>query len=659
MRVRFKLQSITIAQQLAIILAVTFLLIIAFAIRISYEFSYLSADGARLINNLQRTSVLNQELANGNAMQSEQLRQQFESVDPLFPESFRTLTYTLGLKYTEYLKLDIGEQERKTVESIKGMQSEWGILSMQIFELLRRGDRLEASIRFRRLTRLESEIRAEFEKLSGLQLNKLHEVVNRLNRSAANGFMAVFALVVAFVLLLGVSSFLMRRHIIRPIHELLRAYDLIRQGNFNARASVARMDEFGRLTQGFNFMAESLAQSYADLEHKVDERTRQLHEAQRRLIQAEKMSAVGQLVSGVAHELNNPLMAISGFAELLRFEMGVRKDCPQAVESLEHISSQVERCRRIVANLLQFARRQEPHLEAMEINVVIDQVLKLREYELGSRNISLIRDFDPSNPVLCADPQKIQQVALNLLNNAYDAIQEAGRAGTIWIRTMADADSVLIEFRDNGTGISDPEKAFDPFYTTKKVGAGTGLGLSVCYGIIQEHGGEIQARNWENGARVTIKLPIGSPETLGKRKDLAPQQIAAPRKTSDIKALVVDDEELLVRLQIAFLKRMGITASGVGSGEEGLRYLQGNAVDVVVSDVRMPGTMDGVQLYEWVRENRPELAGRFLFASGDLVGLNLDEFFLKSGAMRIQKPFRFDDYSRAISQALQTGGGPS
>jgi two-component system NtrC family sensor kinase len=412
----------------------------------------------------------------------------------------------------------------------------------------------------------------------------------------------------------------------------------------------------GRLTQGFNFMAESLAEGRASLEQTVQERTKQLGDVQQRLLQSDKMSAVGQLVSGVAHELNNPLGVIMGLTELAHDECSSATCHVREARLLEDIQSQAERCRRIVLNLLQFARKQEPHLEPVAINALVDEVLELREYELATRNIRLVRAFDPAEPVLSADPNKIQQVVLNFLNNAYDAIRETNRPGTIWVRTKAQPPDVVLEFLDDGPGFREPNRAFDPFYTTKDVGQGTGLGLSVCYGIAREHGGEIAATNWEKGARVIMTLPIGE---MQKRQEPAQSVVPPPvqlRAPGGLHALVVDDEQLLQRLQVSFLSKMDIEATAVATGEEAIRFLQNHRADVVISDVRMPGAVDGVDLFEWVRTHQPELSRRFVFVSGDLLGLNLDEFFQKVRVPRLAKPFRFDAYRNVIGELLASVG---
>ena len=185
--------------------------------------------------------------------------------------------------------------------------------------------------------------------------------------------------------------------------------------------------------------------------------------------------------------------------------------------------------RKIVANLLQFARQEKPHLEQVRLNDIVEQALQLREYEMTTRNIELVREYDPTNPFFAADPNKIVQVVLNLINNAHDAIRDAGRPGTIRVRTFADQDTVRLEFLEQQNGLREPERVLDPFYTTKEVGQGTGLGLSVCYGIVEEHNGSITADNWEQGARLVIVLPIG-PEDMRSDPRQEPDRTTAVSK---------------------------------------------------------------------------------------------------------------------------------
>jgi two-component system NtrC family sensor kinase len=228
---------------------------------------------------------------------------------------------------------------------------------------------------------------------------------------------------------------------------------------------------------------------------------------QAKLMHAEKMAAVGQLVSGVAHEVNNPLTAILGFADLLLENPELGDDVK---DDLQVIVQESQRTREIVQNLLSFARQTPPEKQGVDVNQVLRRTISLRAYDLGSHDIELAEEFDAQLPEIIGDAHQLQQVFLNILNNACDAVRETGRRGRVKIRTARAGNLIEVSFRDNGTGISNPERIFDPFYTTKEVGKGTGLGLSICYGIVREHSGEITCFNNEDseGATFAIRLPM-------------------------------------------------------------------------------------------------------------------------------------------------------
>jgi PAS domain S-box-containing protein len=228
---------------------------------------------------------------------------------------------------------------------------------------------------------------------------------------------------------------------------------------------------------------------------------------QAKLMHTEKMAALGQLVSGVAHEVNNPLAAIVGFTDLLL----ENADVPQnAKEDLQIILQEAQRTRVIVQNLLSFARQMPAQREPLQVNSILQQTLKLRAYDLSNHGVELIENYDAELPVIVGDPHQLQQAFLNILNNAYDAVHDTRRQGKIGIRSSHRDGWIEIIFRDNGTGISHPDRIFDPFFTTKEVGKGTGLGLSICYGIVRAHGGEISARNNSDGIGSTfiVRLPM-------------------------------------------------------------------------------------------------------------------------------------------------------
>jgi PAS domain S-box-containing protein len=228
-----------------------------------------------------------------------------------------------------------------------------------------------------------------------------------------------------------------------------------------------------------------------------------------KLVHAEKMAAVGQLVSGVAHEVNNPLTAILGFADLLM-------DSPELPETarkdLRVILQEAQRTKQIVQNLLSFARQMPPQRNALPLNPILRRTIQLRSYDFTSHGVEVIEHLDEGLPDVVGDAHQLQQVFLNILNNAYDAVHEVGRPARIEITSTRSGDSVEVSFSDNGNGISHPDKIFDPFFTTKEIGKGTGLGLSICYGIVQEHGGEILCHNniGGQGATFIVRLPVAS-----------------------------------------------------------------------------------------------------------------------------------------------------
>jgi len=228
-----------------------------------------------------------------------------------------------------------------------------------------------------------------------------------------------------------------------------------------------------------------------------------------KLMHAEKMAAVGQLVSGVAHEVNNPLTAILGFTDLLM-------ENPELPESarrdLRVILQEAQRTKQIVQNLLSFARQMPPQRQLVQLNSILQRTVHLRSYDFISHGIQVVERLDESLPAVVGDSHQLQQVFLNILNNAYDAVRETARSARIEIRSARATSFVEISFRDNGMGIADPERIFDPFFTTKDVGKGTGLGLSICYGIVREHGGEIVCHNNldSEGATFVVRLPVAA-----------------------------------------------------------------------------------------------------------------------------------------------------
>ena len=240
---------------------------------------------------------------------------------------------------------------------------------------------------------------------------------------------------------------------------------------------------------------------------------------QAKLAHSEKMATIGRLVSGVAHEVNNPLAAILGFTDLLL----ENPDVPSSArEDLQIILQETQRTKVIVQDLLSFARQRPVQRELVQVNTLLRQTIKLRSYDFASHGVEVVEEFDESLAPALGDAQQLQQVFLNILNNAYDAVQETGQRGKIIIRTARRGESIEIGVTDNGTGIADPQRIFDPFYTTKQAGKGTGLGLSICYGIVRAHGGEIQC--WNNGATggstFVVRIPVATETSIAAAKEV-------------------------------------------------------------------------------------------------------------------------------------------
>ena len=370
-----------------------------------------------------------------------------------------------------------------------------------------------------------------------------------------------------------------------------------------------------------------------------------LRRTQEQLLQSEKMAAIGQLISGVAHELNNPLTAILGYSQLLSTGE-VAGD--RGTEYVDKIHKQARRTHRIVNNLLSFARQQRPQRNPVRINQAIEDILALREYDLRINNIRIHRDFAEPLPLVSADTHQLQQVFLNIINNSVDAILERSSQGDLWVRTAQLEDRVLIEFVDSGPGVEDAHRVFDPFYTTKPVGKGTGLGLSICYGIVSEHGGEIHVENVpEHGACFTITLPIPvAVENSPASSDGAPAIVRG-------KVLLVDDEEAVLGLEKEILESRALSVTAVRSGEEAMNVLSSETVDLIVTDMKMPGLVSGIALYEWVRNNRPELARKVVFTMSDAATDSTSAALREAGVLCVQKPFEVETFWGAIQRTLR------
>jgi two-component system NtrC family sensor kinase len=355
-------------------------------------------------------------------------------------------------------------------------------------------------------------------------------------------------------------------------------------------------------------------------------------------------------MSGVAHELNNPLAGISAFAQLLLSE---KRFPPDQRTAAEMIYAEARRASRIVQNLLTFARQHKPERTSTSVNQVLDDTLELRGYELRVRGIEVIRDYEENVPETMADAHQLQQVFLNLIGNAEQAMEKRQRdAQRLMVRTRRAGERIRIEIEDTGPGIPSNllERIFNPFFTTKPTGSGTGLGLSISLGIVREHEGKIWAENAPaGGARFVLELPL----VATKSETEHPHAPAAPPEGDRLRILVVDDEaSVRVALQRYFASR-GHEVETTASGRDGLARLRDSTFDAVVVDMRMPD-LSGEQLYEELRARDPGHAERVVFTTGQLVEEGVRNFLTSTGRPYIPKPFEFSAFDQALPSSRRS-----
>ncbi len=378
---------------------------------------------------------------------------------------------------------------------------------------------------------------------------------------------------------------------------------------------------------------------------KLDDQSRDIHQ---QLLQAEKMAALGQTISGVAHELNNPLATILSWAERLS-EKPLDETSRRGVGV---ILGEAERAARIVRNLLTFARKRQSTRAMIDLSTVVRETLALRAYD-SSSGLSVVTELPAGLPQVFADAHQIQQVLLNLVINAEQAMLTAHGGGSLVVRTWHDAelDAVVLDVTDDGPGVP-PEaqtKIFDPFFTTKEVGKGTGLGLTVAYAIVQEHGGRIRVESPpQGGASFLVELPVSGTQPAAKPARAMVPPMDAARGAS---VLIVEDEHALAAAVAEALTDAGLKVDHAGDGQEALARVRNTTYDVVICDLKMP-RIDGMTLYRAIAAATPALARRVIFVTGDVAGADAERFLVESGCRWLAKPFRLSDLLRAVRETL-------
>ena len=365
-------------------------------------------------------------------------------------------------------------------------------------------------------------------------------------------------------------------------------------------------------------------------------------QTQQRLAETSRLASVGELAAGVAHEINNPLTSVLGYAELL-----MRQDVPDRIRrDLNTIVYDAQRASKIVQNLLSFSRRAEPEVRPDDVTKIVDQAIELKAYEFRVNNIRYETDYDAKGVRALVDKHQLTQVAINLLTNAEQAMTEANGGGNLKISTRSIGDRVRISIADDGPGIppSALNRIFDPFFTTKEIGKGTGLGLSICYGIVQQHNGQLSIEsNQDGGATFHIDLPVAPTEQISEQIDTNGDWAMDGRK----QILVVDDEPVIRDLLEKNLSLLGHGVDTAADGAAAWELVEGREYDHIILDMKMPG-MNGKDFFQMLKEANDEVAERVIFLTGDTLSGDTRNFLASTGRPALSKPFLADDLIRVL-----------
>jgi two-component system NtrC family sensor kinase len=448
---------------------------------------------------------------------------------------------------------------------------------------------------------------------------------------------------------------------LRPIHAsivcpLMMRGQLIGVLNVNRVKIPDRYTEHDRRNAMILSSLVALALGNASLHKELQVRLHQLSDAQEEMIQSEKMNALGNLLSGVAHELNNPLCGILGYAQLMLSE----DSDPKRSKGVAVIAREAERAAEIIGNLLTFARREKPEKRPLGINGVILKTLERKSFDLKVSRIDVRADLDPKVPLVMASYQQLQVMFGHLIDNAQQAMFESHGGGALIIRTEEVNGRVIVTIADDGPGFSgdNARRVFDPFFTTRQVGKGAGLGLSVCFAIVRDHGGTIRATGKpDRGACFSIEIPVASEEALSEAQraesaDGKPDAGEDAGTPAGPRVLVSDGEAHVQDLLVQLLDDMGYRFDTAGSKEGTLEKIRSGSYDALIADFSMPH-LEGPALLRALRAEKPDLAQRVIFLSSDPTDPSVREFTSSFGSPLIGKPFSLDAIRTALRRIVE------
>ena len=559
----------------------------------------------------------------------------------------------------EYLFRSLSPDERQLIEAVKAEHALMETAANLAPSLARRDSayaRAMAEEAAQHALRLVSSL----DSFVRLREAELADLVAQQTRALWRfGAGALVALLLVAGTILAVLARLVRQHVRDPLATLEDAARRLGDGDLSARVPAGADQEFLAVGERFNQMASALATARHDLETRNAELTdalAQVHAAQDELLSAERLGAIGRMTAGLAHELNNPLASVLGYAELLASrldELPASQADPLREEFVEPIVREARRSRLLVRSLLQFARQGENELGPVGLRDALRIVQELRGFAFTRAGLVLeVRDVPDVTVV--AERQNLQGVFLNIINNALDVLAPRG-AGRLVITGRTDGDAVELQFLDDGPGVADPARVFEAFYTTKGVGEGTGLGLALAQRFMESFGGSISARNRpEGGACFTLRLkrshdapPPSRPLDTPQRATTMPLRASTRRET----VLILEDEPHLQRLQEKLLARLAVDVVQCSTVAAARTVVASQSISVVVSDVKLPGE-SGLEFYHWVRREYPELAERFLFVTGDVGAPELVELAAERPEAFLHKPFESREYLMRVGRLL-------
>ncbi|MBI1870458.1 MAG: response regulator [Chlamydiae bacterium] len=479
----------------------------------------------------------------------------------------------------------------------------------------------------------------------GLSLVSLNQSVLRIQKA-----IGMITLLVAFVGIL--ITIILVQLIIRPIQRLVYGTRQIARGDLTYEVKVYSRDEIGELASSFNQMTLFLRKSRdqveeyrKNLEQMVEERTRQLKETEAELIRSEKFAAIGELITGITHELNNKLTPILGYVQIFK----AMKTNDKLSKYMEIIEESALAAKKIVESLLKFSRTTPPQKIYYNLNETMEGTLLLVEPDIRKNNILLKKTLDPQLPMTMSDPSLISQAFLNILNNACQAMEEKG--GKLTIQSYQKNEKIFFSIQDTGVGIPKENlmRIFDPFFSTKEVGKGTGLGLSISYGIIQSHEGNIHVESQsKEGSTFIIELPIKAPDQISTRTPIPPKRRRISKKG---KILIIEDDPSVQTLLTDLLRNRHEVTTAM-DGQEGKKIIEKTKFDLYLVDLRMP-YMNGKELYEWIKTACPSEKEKVIFITGDTHDKKTQIFLSEADRPHLSKPFQMESLENLIWQILE------